>query len=237
MGRTLSNALLNLGLLDNYSSSLSSLGFSLEDVLVQERDAALGNGGLGRLAACYLDSSATQELPVWGYGLRYKYGIFQQLINADDGSQLEAPDPWLEHQNPWELPRLDVTYEVRFYGNAQRWGEGTGRATWSGGQEVLAVAYDVMIPGYGTKSTNNLRLWESKPKRGFDLQSFNGSSTFVCVHESPGVDFFPRLAGNYERAVESSNSAAAITSVLYPNDHTTCMLRPTLNAIHVADKR
>ncbi|KAF8494939.1 glycosyltransferase family 35 protein [Russula emetica] len=200
MGRTLSNALLNLGVLDNYSSSLSSLGFGLEDLIVQERDAALGNGGLGRLAACYLDSSATQELPVWGYGLRYKYGIFQQLIKADDGTQLEAPDPWLDHQNPWELPRLDVTYEVRFYGSAQRWGEGTGRATWSGGQEVLAVAYDVMIPGYGTKSTNNLRLWESKPKRGFDLQSFN--------------------AGNYERSVEASNSAAAITSVLYPNDHT-----------------
>ncbi|KAH9001920.1 glycosyltransferase family 35 protein [Lactarius hatsudake] len=201
MGRTLSNALLNLGLLENYSSSLSSLGFGLEDVLVQERDAALGNGGLGRLAACYLDSSATQELPVWGYGLRYKYGIFQQLIKSDDGTQLEAPDPWLDHQNPWELPRLDVTYEVRFYGHAQRWGEeSAGRATWSGGQEVLAVAYDVMIPGYGTKSTNNLRLWESKPKRGFDLQSFN--------------------AGNYERAVEASNSAAAITSVLYPNDHT-----------------
>ncbi|KAF8259084.1 glycosyltransferase family 35 protein [Lactarius quietus] len=201
MGRTLSNALLNLGLLDNYSASLSSLGFSLEDVLVQERDAALGNGGLGRLAACYLDSSATQELPVWGYGLRYKYGIFQQLIKSDDGTQLEAPDPWLDYQNPWELARLDVTYEVRFYGHAQRWGEGASRATWSGGQEVLAVAYDVMIPGYGTKSTNNLRLWESKPKRGFDLQSFNG-------------------IWNYERAVESSNSAAAITSVLYPNDHT-----------------
>ncbi|KAI0060095.1 glycosyltransferase family 35 protein [Artomyces pyxidatus] len=200
MGRTLSNALLNLGLQPTYSTSLSNLGFALEDVLVQERDAALGNGGLGRLAACYLDSSATQELPLWGYGLRYKYGIFQQLINEHDGSQLEAPDPWLEHQNPWELPRLDVTYEIRFYGSADRWGDGSGRAVWSGGQEVLAVAYDVMIPGYGTKNTNNLRLWESKPKRGFDLQSFN--------------------AGDYERAVETSNSAAAITSVLYPNDHT-----------------
>jgi starch phosphorylase len=216
MGRTLSNALLNLGLLDGYSSSLSSLGFGLEDILIQERDAALGNGGLGRLAACYLDSSATQELPVWGYGLRYKYGIFQQLINAGDGSQLEAPDPWLDHQNPWELPRLDVTYEVRFYGSSQRWGEGTGRATWSGGQEVLAIAYDVMIPGYGTKSTNNLRLWESKPKRGFDLQSFN--------------------AGNYERAVESSNSAATITSVLYPNDHTPCTLHTTLDAMKMFTK-
>jgi glycogen phosphorylase len=224
MGRTLSNALLNLGVLDKYSSSLSSLGFSLEDILVQERDAALGNGGLGRLAACYLDSSATQELPVWGYGLRYKYGIFQQLIKADDGSQLEAPDPWLDHQNPWELPRLDVTYEVRFYGNAQRWGEGTGRATWSGGQEVLAVAYDVMIPGYGTKNTNNLRLWESKPKRGFDLQSFNGSLISRPWVAARNLLTSLYTAGNYERSVESSNSAAAITSVLYPNDHTSCML-------------
>ncbi|EMD35202.1 glycosyltransferase family 35 protein [Gelatoporia subvermispora B] len=198
MGRTLDNALLNLGLKEQYSDGINKLGFNLEDLLEQERDAGLGNGGLGRLAACYLDSSASQELPVWGYGLRYKYGIFKQLIGPD-GSQLEAPDPWLEHDNPWELPRLDVTYEVRFYGHAERLDN--MKALWSGGQEVLAMAYDVMIPGYDTKSTNNLRLWESKPKRGFDLQSFN--------------------AGDYERAVESSNSAAAITSVLYPNDHTT----------------
>ncbi|KAJ7661723.1 glycosyltransferase family 35 protein [Mycena rosella] len=199
MGRTLDNALLNLGLKDKYANGVKTLGFSMEDILEQERDAALGNGGLGRLAACYLDSSASQELPVWGYGLRYKYGIFQQLISPE-GNQLEAPDPWLDNQNPWELPRLDVAYEVRFYGQAERIGDGL-RAQWTGGQEVLAVAYDVMIPGCYTKTTNNLRLWESKPKRGFDLNSFN--------------------AGNYEGAVEASNSAAAITSVLYPNDHTT----------------
>jgi starch phosphorylase len=200
MGRALDNALLNLSLKDKYSNGVDKLGFSLEDLLGQERDAALGNGGLGRLAACYLDSSASQELPVWGYGLRYKYGIFQQLISPE-GQQLEAPDPWLETQNPWELPRLDVSYEVRFYGHADRDPDGSGRAVWAGGQEVLAIAYDVMIPGCDTKNTNNLRLWESKPKRGFDLNSFN--------------------AGDYEKAVESSNSAAAITSVLYPNDHTT----------------
>ncbi|KAF5384669.1 hypothetical protein D9757_006280 [Collybiopsis confluens] len=197
MGRTFDNALLNLGLKDQYRDGVTKLGFNMEDVLEQERDAALGNGGLGRLAACYLDSSASQELPVWGYGLRYKYGIFQQLISPE-GQQLEGPDPWLESQNPWELPRLDVTYEVRFYGTTERGEE--GRGNWYGGQEVLAVAYDVMIPGCYTKNTNNLRLWESKPKRGFDLNSFN--------------------AGDYERAVESSNSASAITSVLYPNDHT-----------------
>ncbi|KAG8215453.1 glycosyltransferase family 35 protein [Butyriboletus roseoflavus] len=200
MGRALDNALLNLGLKDKFEVGVNKLGFNLEDLLAQERDAGLGNGGLGRLAACYLDSSASQELPVWGYGLRYKYGIFQQLISPD-GQQLEAPDPWLENSNPWELPRIDVTYEIRFHGVADRYHDGSGRGVWHGGQEVLAVAYDVMIPGYETRNTNNLRLWESKPKRGFDLDSFN--------------------AGDYERAVESSNSAAAITSVLYPNDHTT----------------
>lgn len=115
-----------------------------------ERDAALGNGGLGRLAACYLDSGASTELPLWGYGLRYKYGIFQQLI-APDGSQLEAPDPWLNNSNPWELPRTDVAVDVRFYGHAERLEN--GKSIWSGGQEVLAVAYDVMIPGYHTKTT------------------------------------------------------------------------------------
>lgn len=172
MGRTFDNALLNLGLKDKYREGVDKLGFNLEDVLDEERDAALGNGGLGRLAACYMDSSSSQELPVWGYSLRYKYGIFQQLI-APDGSQLEAPDPWLDNSNPFELPRLDVQYDIRFYGQAERIGDGR-KGIWSGGQEVLAVAYDVMIPGYETKNTNNLRLWESKPKRGFDLQSFNG---------------------------------------------------------------
>jgi starch phosphorylase len=102
MGRTLDNALLNLGLKDQYKKGVDKLGFNLEDILDQERDAALGNGGLGRLAACYLDSGASQELPLWGYGLRYKYGIFQQLISPE-GNQLEAPDPWLDNQNPWEV--------------------------------------------------------------------------------------------------------------------------------------
>ncbi|GJJ13879.1 hypothetical protein Clacol_008136 [Clathrus columnatus] len=197
MGRSLDNALLNLGLKDKYEDGTNKLGFNLEDLFDCERDAGLGNGGLGRLAACYLDSSATTELPLWGYGLRYKYGIFQQLI-APDGSQFEAPDPWLSAgYNPWEMPRPDVTYDVRFYGQAER--TANGRAIWSGGQEVVAVAHDVPIPGHGTKTTNCIRLWDSKARRGFDLQSFN--------------------AGNYEGAVELSNSAEQITSVLYPNDN------------------
>jgi starch phosphorylase len=141
MGRALDNALLNLGLKQQYSEGVEKLGFNMEDLLAQERDAGLSNGGLGRLAACYLNSSASQELPVWGYGLRYRYGIFQQLISPN-GQQLEAPDPWLENSNPWELPRIDVSYEVRFHGFAERLNDGSGRAIWEGGQEVLAVAYD-----------------------------------------------------------------------------------------------
>ncbi|KDN36371.1 hypothetical protein RSAG8_10879, partial [Rhizoctonia solani AG-8 WAC10335] len=197
MGRTLDNALLNLGLKDKYRDATNKLGFNLEDLLEHERDAGLGNGGLGRLAACYVDSSASQELPFWGYGLRYHYGIFQQLIAAD-GSQLEAPDPWLNHANPWEVARHDVTHDIRFYGTAERIPK-SRRAIWSGGQEVVAVAYDVPIPGYATKNTNNLRLWDARGKAGFDLQSFN--------------------AGDYEKSVESSNSAENITRVLYPNDN------------------
>jgi len=128
MGRSLDNALLNLGVRPQYKVGTTKLGFNLEDLIHQERDAGLGNGGLGRLAACYLDSSATMELPIWGYGLRYKYGIFQQLI-APDGSQFEAPDPWLAPGfNPWEIPRPDVSFDVRFYGNAER--VGRGKAVW-----------------------------------------------------------------------------------------------------------
>ncbi|KIO32940.1 glycosyltransferase family 35 protein [Tulasnella calospora MUT 4182] len=197
MGRTLDNALLNLGLKENYRKAATTLGFEdFEELVESERDAALGNGGLGRLAACYIDSGTTCELPLWGYGLRYHYGMFWQQISTD-GSQVEAPDPWLNHANPWEVHRPDVTYLIRFYGHAERYGD--KKAIWSGGQEVLAVAYDVPIPGSYTRNTNNLRLWDAKPKRGFDLNSFN--------------------AGDYEKAVESSNSAEALTRVLYPNDN------------------
>ncbi|KIO21097.1 glycosyltransferase family 35 protein [Tulasnella calospora MUT 4182] len=197
MGRTLDNALLNLGLKEDYQKAARKLGFEdFEELVESERDAALGNGGLGRLAACYIDSGATCELPLWGYGLRYHYGMFWQQISTD-GSQVEAPDPWLNHANPWEVHRPDVSYLVRFYGHAERIGD--SKAIWSGGQEVMAVAYDVPIPGSYTRNTNNLRLWDAKPKRGFDLNSFN--------------------AGDYEKAVESSNSAEALTRVLYPNDN------------------
>ncbi|PJF20135.1 Alpha-1,4 glucan phosphorylase [Paramicrosporidium saccamoebae] len=202
MGRSLGNAVLNMGLQGTFSEALKQLGFSLEDVIDEERDAALGNGGLGRLAACFMDSLATLDYPAWGYGLRYTYGIFQQKIL--NGYQVEVPDYWLSFGNPWEVERLDVSYSVRFYGQVAKGKDASGKSSysWHGGEEVEAVAYDVPIPGFGTKSTINIRLWSSKPLRScyFDLHSFN--------------------EGNYQKSVELQQRAEQITSVLYPNDNT-----------------
>lgn len=219
MGRTLGNATLNMGIRGRLGEALKRLGYALESggepsisqegsVERQEQDAALGNGGLGRLAACFMDSLATLNYPAWGYGLRYTYGIFHQEIH--DGWQAEIPDFWLTYGNPWEVERLDVCYPVRFYGeilyevneDEKINTKSTSVAVWSGGETVNAVAYDVPIPGFGTRSTINIRLWSAKPTRdtSFDLGSFN--------------------AGNYERAVEQQQRAESITSVLYPNDNT-----------------
>ena len=165
IGRSLDNAMLNLGVKKSYIEGLNKLGFMLEDCLEQETDAALGNGGLGRLAACYMDSMATLNLPAWGYGIRYTYGIFKQHIV--DGYQTEYPDYWLNFGNPWEIPRLDVAYEVRFGGIVNKTSDADGniKHTWESGEKVLAVAYDYPIPGYDTKNTINIRLWSSKPTK------------------------------------------------------------------------
>jgi len=199
LGRSLDNCLLSLGVKDIYKKALDELGFRLEDLIGEEVDAALGNGGLGRLAACYMDSLATLDYPAWGYGIRYNYGIFKQLIV--DGYQTEFPDYWLNFGNPWEIERLDVSYEVRFRGYVNKVTEedGTISYVWEGGEKVVAVAYDVPIPGYGTMNTINIRLWSAKPAREFDFTMFN--------------------EGNYEKAVEEQKSAENITSVLYPNDN------------------
>ncbi|WVQ81442.1 hypothetical protein IAT38_003566 [Cryptococcus sp. DSM 104549] len=197
IGRSLDNAVLNLGMRNTYEEANRKLGFNFEDLLNEERDAGLGNGGLGRLAACYIDSMATLNLPGWGYGLRYNYGIFKQLI-SNTGEQLEAPDPWLDRENPWEIGRLDVTYPIRFYGRVESV-PNSDKAIWSGGMECLAVAYDTPIPGYGTENCANIRLWSAKPVQGFDLNSFN--------------------AGNYEASVAASSEVENITRVLYPNDN------------------
>lgn len=199
MGRALDNAMLNVGLKDIAREGLSDLGFRIEDVLGQERDAALGNGGLGRLAACFLDSLASLDYPAWGYGLRYRYGIFkQEIVN---GYQVEVPDYWLDF-NPWEFPRYDVTVDIQFCGNVRKYTDDDGRqvAVWENSDIVTATAYDVPIPGYDTPTTNNLRLWSSKAASGeFDFQKFN--------------------SGEYEASVYDQQKAETISAVLYPNDN------------------
>ncbi|KAL5342388.1 glycosyl transferase [Aspergillus crustosus] len=199
MGRALDNAMLNVGMKDVAKEGLSELGFRVEDVISQEHDAALGNGGLGRLAACLLDSLATLNYPAWGYGLRYRYGIFKQEIV--DGYQVEIPDYWLDF-NPWEFPRHEITVDIQFYGWVKSHEDENGKNlhSWQDGETVQAVAYDVPIPGYGTRTTNNLRLWSSKAASGeFDFQKFN--------------------AGDYESAVADQQRAETISAVLYPNDN------------------
>lgn len=200
MGRSLRNAVLNLRLESNYAKSLEGIGYHLEDLYEEEYDAALGNGGLGRLAACFLDSLATQNYPGWGYGIRYTYGMFKQSIH--NGYQAETPDFWLARGNPWELERLDVRYPVQFGGYviSETDHKGKLRFRWEGGQHVLAVAYDTPIPGYGTNNTLNIRLWSSRPTSEFELDQFN--------------------RGDYYAAVEAKQVAENITSVLYPNDNT-----------------
>ncbi|CAG8090181.1 unnamed protein product [Penicillium olsonii] len=199
MGRALDNAMLNVGMKEAAREGLKDLGFRIEDVINQEHDAALGNGGLGRLAACFLDSMATLNYPAWGYGLRYRYGIFkQEIIN---GYQVEIPDYWLDN-NPWEFPRHEITVDIQFYGNVKKYQDENGKInhSWEDGEVVQATAYDVPIPGYGTKTTNNLRLWSSKASSGeFDFQKFN--------------------AGDYESAVADQQNAETISAVLYPNDN------------------
>jgi starch phosphorylase len=199
VGRSLGNAVSNLGLRGAYAEALRQLGYDMEDIIAEEKEPALGNGGLGRLASCFLDTLATLNYPAWGYGLRYKYGMFEQrLIN---GKQVEFPDYWLTYGNPWEVERLDVKYRVRLYGSVKSYQDdntGEWRYRWEGGEVVVAVAYDTPIPGYGTYNTNNMRLWASKPSHEFDLASFN--------------------AGDYYGAVEAKERCESITSVLYPSD-------------------
>ncbi|XP_068653751.1 alpha-1,4 glucan phosphorylase L isozyme, chloroplastic/amyloplastic [Aristolochia californica] len=194
-GRALLNAIGNLELTGAYAEALSKLGHDLENVAGQEPDAALGNGGLGRLASCFLDSLATLNYPAWGYGLRYKYGLFHQNITKD--GQEEVAESWLEMGNPWEIVRNDVSYPIKFYGKVTSGSD--GRKHWVGGENIKAVAYDVPIPGYKTKTTLNLRLWSTKvPSEDFDLQAFN--------------------AGEHTKANEAQTSAEKICYTLYPGD-------------------
>ncbi len=199
MGRTLGNALLNLGLYHNMYNALHELGFRLELLRDMEDDPALGNGGLGRLAACFLDSMATLELPAYGYGIRYEYGLFQQrFVN---GEQVESPDNWLRYGNPWEIERPEYIYPVRFYGKVVEYKDDGGRNTfkWVDTEDVVAMAYDTPIPGFKNNTVNNLRLWSAKSSREFNLAYFNH--------------------GEYDRAVLEQIESETISKILYPNDH------------------
>jgi glycogen phosphorylase len=198
IGRMLTNAALNSGMKNELSEGLSALGRSLENAVEMENDAALGNGGLGRLAACFLDSMATMDIPATGYGIRYEYGMFKQSI--EHGQQVENPDNWLRYGNIWEFQRPEATYNIKFYGHVVEVAENPDGATrhWVDAEHVVAMAYDVPVPGYGTETVNNLRLWSAKAAREFDLRHFND--------------------GNYEQAVEERNETETISKVLYPND-------------------
>ncbi len=198
MGRALNNAMLSLGVRDVIDQALDQLGLSLEALVDQEHDAGLGNGGLGRLAACFLDSCATLDLPVTGYGLRYQYGMFRQCIV--NGEQVEEPDHWLRDGNPWELERPEYTRRIRFGGRTELFRDEASRihVRWVDTQDVLAVPYDVPIPGFANDRVNTLRLWSSEATDEFNLGEFN--------------------AGSYPESVELKNAAENISMVLYPND-------------------
>ncbi len=198
MGRSLGNAMLNLGLTNNAAKGLYELGLVLEEIVECEPDAGLGNGGLGRLAACFLDSCATLQLPVQGYGIRYEYGMFRQKI--DNGYQVEEPDHWLRDGNSWEIERPEYKQRVLFGGTTEFYQDEKGieRARWVNTHDVLAVPYDIPIPGYRNGTVNTLRLWHAEATDEFDLEEFN--------------------AGSYPEAVEAKNHAENITMVLYPND-------------------
>ncbi|MBO4508871.1 MAG: glycogen/starch/alpha-glucan phosphorylase [Spirochaetaceae bacterium] len=199
MGRALSNNLINAGIMDGVKEVLKELNIDYNIVEDEEPDAGLGNGGLGRLAACFLDSLATLDYPGHGYGIRYQYGMFEQHI--ENGCQVEYPDNWLKHRDPWEIKRSDLAVTVKFGGNVvcHRGPNGTSRFEVENAEEVLATPYDMPIVGYDTNTVNTLRLWQASSQDGFDLQLFNQME--------------------YLRAVEKQNSAENISRVLYPNDN------------------
>ncbi len=199
MGRALSNNLINLQIKDAVKEVLSGMNIDYNLVEDQEPDAGLGNGGLGRLASCFLDSLATLDYPGHGYGIRYEYGMFEQHI--EDGYQVEYPDNWLRHRDPWEIKRSDLAVTVKFGGNIAygKTPDGRDRFYLENAEEVIATPYDMPIIGYDTNTVNTLRLWEATSADGFNLQLFNDMQ--------------------YNRAVEKQNSAENISRVLYPNDN------------------
>ncbi len=200
IGRLLTNSLSNLGILEECRQALDKLGLSMDEVADAEPDAALGNGGLGRLAACFLDSMASQGYPGYGYGIRYEFGLFEQRF--ENGWQVEYPEHWLQFGNPWEFPRPEVMYPVQFYGRVEEFRDSVGQRAyrWVDAERVLAMAYDTPVVGYGGKTINTLRLWSARATRDFNFGHFN--------------------EGDYMKAVEQKVMTENLSRVLYPNDAT-----------------
>jgi len=199
-GRLLANSLLNMGFYEECREALSDLELDIDRIRELEMDAALGNGGLGRLAACFLDSMATMGLPGYGYGIRYEYGMFTQRI--EDGNQVEHPDSWLRYGNPWDFPRPEVLFPVKFGGRVVQYKNDQSKIHfhWIDTEDVMAMACDTPVPGYNTSTVNNMRLWTAKASRDFNLKYFN--------------------EGNYIKAVEDKNASENLSKVLYPDDTT-----------------
>ena len=199
MGRTLGNSLINSGLHDKAKAALKDLGIELSDLLEEEHDAGLGNGGLGRLAACFLDSMASLDLPAFGSGIRYDYGIFKQAVR--NGYQIEEPDNWLRDGNPWEVCRTERKKTIRFHGKSQTYRDNAGKLwhSWIDTEDVVALPFDTPVPGYDTETVNTLRLWSAKSKFGFNLEEFN--------------------KGDYISANLNLSLNENISKVLYPNDN------------------
>jgi starch phosphorylase len=199
LGKSLENSLINLDLYDVCREALEELDMDLEEIRNYEADAGLGNGGLGRLAACFLDSMATLCYPAQGYGIRYNYGLFHQKIV--NGNQVETTDSWLSLPSPWEIERPEYNFKVRFGGKVEHIKDAFGRekANWYGGEEVIARGYDIPVPGYKVNNVNTLRLWSARASEEFDFESFN--------------------VGEYISACEKKLVSENITKVLYPNDN------------------
>ncbi|MBL4608147.1 MAG: glycogen/starch/alpha-glucan phosphorylase, partial [Pseudomonadales bacterium] len=199
IGPQLGNNLINMGMWNNVDSALAELGLELNHLLEIEEEPGLGNGGLGRLAACYMDSMATQKIPAIGYGIRYEFGIFnQEIVN---GWQVEKTDKWLLNGNPWELHRHNITFDIQFGGRTEEYSDEHGlvRTRWIAGREVKGVAYDTPIVGYAVNNANLLRLWKAEAPEAFDLNAFN--------------------KGDHFGAVTQKMVAENLTKILYPNDN------------------
>jgi len=198
LGPHLANNIINLGIYKEVSQAVSELGLDLVQLIAQEEEPGLGNGGLGRLAACYMDSLATLSVPALGYGIRYEFGIFDQSIR--DGWQIETTDKWLQKGNPWEIVRPEFAFYVNFGGRTEQYTDGKGklRVKWMPARVIKGVAYDTPISGYGGTNVNMLRLWKSEAVESFDFESFN--------------------IGDYYAAVNEKVISETISKVLYPND-------------------